>query len=286
MPLQKRILITSWNMGRTARTLSERLTQGRLNGKLLSIQGVLRRCQSHRQHLVVNLGRVISQTGFSQFSETESVKVLNLFNKGGNKLRSFRMLSEAGLTIPYFTTNVQEALTWIPQNPRREKPRIVLRHVLNGHSGEGIEVWSNTLEEEHSVPDAPLYVQYIPKTEEYRVHVLNGKVVDVQRKARNSEVQDDDVNWQVRNHQNGFIFMREGVTPESVPEQVIQESLKAVPALGLDFGAVDVIWNQNHDKAYVLEVNASPGMTGTTLELYCDAFTAVARDEQIKDWRE
>ncbi len=118
------------------------------------------------------------------------------------------------------------------------------------------------------------------------MHVLNGRVVDVQRKARNSEVQDDDVNWQVRNHQNGFIFMREGVTPESVPEQVIQESLKAVPALGLDFGAVDVIWNQNHDKAYVLEVNASPGMTGTTLELYCDAFTAVARDEQIKDWRE
>lgn len=191
-----------------------------------------------------------------------------------------------GVQIPLVSQSKEEALSWLPDQCSREKPRIVLRHVLNGHSGEGIEVWSNTLGEEHSVPDAPLYVQYIPKTDEYRIHVFQGKILDVQRKARNTEIPDEAVDWQVRNHQNGFIFMRDGVTPSTVPSQVPEQALLAVPALDLDFGAVDIIWNRTHDKAYVLEVNASPGMTGTTLDRYCEAFKSVAADTEFNDWRE
>jgi hypothetical protein len=43
--------------------------------------------------------------------------------------------------------------------------------------------------------------------------------------------------------------------------------------LELDFGAVDLIWNENQNVVYVLEVNTAPGMEGTTLENYCDAFS-------------
>lgn len=158
--------------------------------------------------------------------------------------------------------------------------KIVQRTLLRGSEGKGISIHDDP----STLEPAPLYVRYIPKTQEYRVHVVKGKVIDVQRKARSSDTPDEDVNWQVRNHKNGFIFMREGVTPASVPEKVIRNSLESMRLLGLDFGAVDIIWNQQHDKAYVLEVNTSPGMTGTTLDKYCEAFQAVHDNTEIGDW--
>lgn len=109
-------------------------------------------------------------------------------------------------------------------------------------------------------------------------------MLDVQRKARDTSVPDDAVNWQVRNHDNGFIFMREGVTPDTVPTAVIQNSLAVVQCTGLDFGAVDVIWNSTHDKAYVLEVNSSPGMSGTTLDNFCAAVQSYAAGTNIQAW--
>jgi glutathione synthase/RimK-type ligase-like ATP-grasp enzyme len=51
--------------------------------------------------------------------------------------------------------------------------------------------------------------------------------------------------------------------------------LAAVSALGLDFGAVDIIWNEREDKCYVLEVNTAPGLQGSTLENYANAIMEV-----------
>jgi D-alanine-D-alanine ligase-like ATP-grasp enzyme len=36
----------------------------------------------------------------------------------------------------------------------------------------------------------------------------------------------------------------------------------------LDFGAVDVIWNEKQQRAYVLEVNTAPGLEGQTVDDY------------------
>lgn len=157
---------------------------------------------------------------------------------------------------------------------------MVMRSILSGHSGKGISIH----EDASTLQQAPLYTRYINKTDEYRVHVFKGVVLDVQRKARDTSVPDDAVNWQVRNHDNGFIFMRDGVTPDTVPHAVIQNSLAVVQCTGLDFGAVDVIWNSTHNKAYVLEVNSSPGMTGTTLDKFCSAVQAYADDISIEQW--
>lgn len=116
--------------------------------------------------------------------------------------------------------------------------------------------------------NAPLYVKYIKKTQEYRIHVFNGSVIDVQRKMRRTDTPDAEVNWQVRNHCNGFIFGREGV---ELPDVALNMSKDSVSALGLDFGAVDLIYNAHEDKYYVLEVNTACGLTGTTLEVYTNA---------------
>ncbi|MNJ09659.1 hypothetical protein D3C77_38070 [compost metagenome] len=108
----------------------------------------------------------------------------------------------------------------------------------------------------------------MPKKEEYRIHVFNGEVVDVQRKARKKDVPDDQVNWKVRNLANGFIFARGEEALGNVPQDVLDQAVKAVAALGLDFGAADVVYNDKQGKAYCLEVNTAPGLSGSTLDGY------------------
>lgn len=177
-----------------------------------------------------------------------------------NKLSTFESIKD-NTRIPEYTTEYETACEWLD-----EGCTVVERHQLTGHSGAGIEVVE---EMEDLSTDCPLYVKYVKKQDEYRVHIMGGEVIDVQRKARRSDVPDEDVNWQVRNHQNGFCYMRENVNPDT---DVIVQALDAIEALGLDFGAVDVIWNAHQNKAYVLEVNTACGLEGTTLERYKVAF--------------
>jgi glutathione synthase/RimK-type ligase-like ATP-grasp enzyme len=178
--------------------------------------------------------------------------------KAANKLLAFEAMAMAGVLTPRFSTVAKDAMEW-------GYVKVVCRHKLTGHSGEGIEI----VQENAAMPDAPLYVEYIKKKEEYRVHVAFGHIIDVQRKGRNRDVPDEDVNWQVRNHGNGFIYMRGGV---ALTDRCRALALAAVESLGLDFGAADIIWNERDDTYYVLEVNTAPGLSGTTLEKYADAF--------------
>lgn len=212
--------------------------------------------------------------GSSELSdEVGKCQVLNkpeAVRLASNKLETFRVLVDtAGVTIPMFTTNAQTAAD--------EFKTIVVRHKLTGHSGEGIEL----VERGGEIPKAPLYVQYIPKKQEYRVHVFGEDAIDIQRKARKKDVQDIDVNWKVRNLKGGFIYARD-FEPADLPKGIEQMAVRTVKALGLDFGAVDLIFNQEQGQLYVLEVNTAPGLQGTTLEAYAKAIKESGFINEIK----
>lgn len=209
--------------------------------------------------------KVINWGCGSALPYTNVINAPEAVSKASNKRLSFEVMAEAGVSIPRFTTDAAEALGWGTD--------IVCRHKLTGHSGEGIEI----VEAGGEVPAAPLYVEYIKKQQEYRVHVglmpdTPYQIIDQQRKARNRAVEDGDVNWKIRNHSNGFIFMREGVDLGPV---ALATAGNAIEALGLNFGAVDLIYNEHRDAYYVLEVNTAPGLTGTTLERYIEWFEGV-----------
>lgn len=182
-----------------------------------------------------------------------------------NKLKSFELFQEAGVSIPQFFTGIEDVRQYLTDNANSS---IVCRTKLSGHSGDGIFIADG----ENSLVQAPLYTVYVKKQEEYRYHVFMGAVVDIQRKARRLDVPAENVNWQVRNLDGGFIFAREGVVASPVASA---EAIRAVEALGLDFGAVDLIWNQREDKYYVLEVNTAPGLAGSTLDGYAARFKEV-----------
>jgi glutathione synthase/RimK-type ligase-like ATP-grasp enzyme len=200
-------------------------------------------------------GKVVLNWGSSNMPDAYAqCRVINKphdVRKASNKLEAFRLMNGIA-RVPFWSESPEVGLP------------MVCRTKLTGHSGEGIVI-ANTLED---VVKAPLYVEYVKKTTEWRIHIFRGEVIFIQKKARRLDVPDDEVNWQVRNHKNGFIYANKDVNP---PVDVIEQAGLAIGALGLDFGAVDVIWNEHYEKAYVLEVNTAPGLEGTTLDVYTDA---------------
>ena len=197
-------------------------------------------------------------------------KVLNTPNKvehTGNKLSAFKIMADYGVSVPSVTESRREAQDWV-----NDGNVVVTRHVLRGHSGEGIELVGSSIDNGSLtgvVPEAPLYTLYRKKAREYRIHVFNGNVIYWQQKMLRRDFPQEDVNYQVRNHDNGWIYATEAATP---PEDiVISQARAAVACLGLSFGAVDVVYNEHHSQASVLEVNTAPGLAGTTITKYRDA---------------
>lgn len=180
-------------------------------------------------------------------------------------MSAFQAFQAAGIEeIPSFTTERAVASTWVLGGSV-----VVCRTSLNGHSGAGITVAAR----EEDLVDAPLYVLYRKKKLEYRVHVAFGQVIDVQQKRKRSDYAGD-IDYAVRNHHTGWVYCREGVVDAPARDSL---AVRAVSALGLDFGAVDIIYNEYLNCYYLLEVNTAPGLEGTTVEKYTAAFAAKIR---------
>lgn len=205
--------------------------------------------------LVINWGNCeeVTESPFDWSGITVLNRTAPVASHKEHSLRAFRA---GGVDCPEYTTDKDEALSWLDAGRT-----VVSRTLLRASGGRGI-----TLSRQgDALPDAPLYVRYIKKSHEYRVHVFNTSVIDTQIKLKRREVPNDEVNYQIRNYHNGFIFGRADVQPCSTRDDL---SVRAVNALGLDFGAVDLIYNTRRDKWYVLEVNTAPGLQGSTLSNY------------------
>jgi hypothetical protein len=118
------------------------------------------------------------------------------------------------------------------------------------------------------VVDAPLYTKYVKKADEYRIHVFDGQVIDIQQKRKRQEVPNEEVDYQIRNLAGGWVFCRDDVVCPSVCSEL---AISAVATLGLTFGAVDIGYNRNEQRGYVYEVNTAPGLEGSTLDNYFEA---------------
>lgn len=177
-----------------------------------------------------------------------------------DKLKTFKKLTGLGFEdVPDWTAHPEEAEEWL-----QDGHKVYCRTTLTGHSGNGIVI----VEPSNVLVNAPLYTKATKHKYEFRVHVFKGEVLDVQQKKKRLDYSGPSTG--IRNFANGFIYARADVR---IPECVTTAGVNAVTTLGLDFGAVDIGYRERDNKAFVFEVNTAPGLVGTTLDKYTQAFT-------------
>lgn len=219
-----------------------------------------------------------------------AARVLNTVEavtNAASKRRAFDLMQAAGVSLVESTRDEATARAWFNAGDT-----VFARDEDSGHSGAGIRVMRNlpiahtgagteSIEVFGAFSPSPLYTKgaFIGEAHrEYRVHVMKGQVTFIQQKKRRAE-------WEtletysniVRNYHTGWIYANEQTTP--INSAAVYHAVKAVEALGLDFGAVDVI--TRGEDAKVLEVNTAPGLSGTNLATYTTNFKKFFLGEEI-----
>lgn len=196
-----------------------------------------------------------------------------------NKLECFRHLETVWnespqdyiKLLPYSTS--PEGITW--------NGRSIARTTLTGNSGQGIVPFTKG---EEPTPQARLYTQYIKYRTEFRVHVFRGEVIYSQIKRRRTTENLEQLNLLerskiIRNLDNGWVYCElpaledvsfaAGGELVTIPyESLAYAAVEAVEALGLDFGAVDLIYSWKRKCFYLLEVNTAPGLKDNAFRAY------------------
>lgn len=211
----------------------------------------------YANHVIVNWGATeVPSRGRRVLNPPEAVK------KASDKVKTFSALRDSNVPAVPSTTNRGEAESWIVD----EDAKVFCRTMTRGSQGRGIVV----AEVPDEIVSAPLYTQHIEAQREVRVHVVCGEVIDfAQKKRMGSEMREErgieEVDELIRSHNNGWIFARMDVT---IPDEAKEIAINAVAALGLEFGAIDMLVEPH----MILEINSAPGLEGTTLERYTNAF--------------
>ena len=206
------------------------------------------------RHLVLNWGNHGDAGWLNKVPEENMLNDPENVHYARDKCLALEMFTEAGIPCPKFTV--------APAGVAALGGPVVQYMSSTSYGGHGVSY----IEDLTTInKNAELWALYIPKKKEYRVHVFDGKVIDVTQKAR---PQGEEVDAKIRNHTNGWIFKRGGVAPD---KKVLDVAIAGVKALGLDFGACDVIWNEKKKSAFLLEINTAPGIEGTTLAAYVAA---------------
>lgn len=193
-----------------------------------------------------------------------------------NKLRSLRLMKEAGVPVPNFSTDPENLC--FPMLGRSTR-----------HS-QGSDI--NLLLQPRDVflTDNDFYVEYLPTKLEYRFHVICGELVKVHEKRLRRE---EDNHPYIRNAETGWVFCN----PDSeLPDRRIAND--ALDALDMDFGALDIIkldkealdrgysgtetpdLDAGHD-SLVLEVNSAPSLDENNLQRYVERFEDVIENRTM-----
>jgi len=171
-----------------------------------------------------------------------------------NKVDTFNCLQKAGVSHVPYTTSTATAIAW------QADGFTVFARTATGQAGSGIQI----VLPQDPLPLAPLYTQYVKKKKEFRVHVFNGKAIFIQEKRKKNGAEADPL---IRSHKRGWVFcIKDIVEPDGLREL----GVAAVRACGLDFGAVDIIYNEHYNKLYVLEINSAPGIEASSLNAYVE----------------
>lgn len=193
---------------------------------------------------------------------------IRIYNKPENvdlccsKIKSLTALHEADIPAVEFTTNYHEAEDWYLSG------NVVYTRLFDRSSrGRGIIVRIPGEGENKGVfpflPEAKLYTKRFKGKLEYRIHIFDGKIIQIQQKKKRKDA--DNKDFYVKNVANGYVFAIQNI---DCPLFVQRACIQAVECLGLDFGAIDVGFAPTTGEFRIFEINTRPALMGTTMLKY------------------
>ncbi len=201
-------------------------------------------------------GDIVINWGFAR-PPARGVPVINLpasVQTATSKLATFASLQASGISVPAFTRNKETAQAW--------NSRCLGRDLDNGSQGRGITVYQRG----DRLGDHRFYVKYFKKEREFRIHVWGDRIIFEQEKLKKTDA-GENYDRYVRSHDRGWCFAFQHLRERPVPRVVRETAINSVRALGLQFGAVDLGWNEDSGAA-TFEVNTAPGIEETSLQAY------------------
>ena len=226
-----------------------------------------------------------------------------------NKLKALQTLRKAGVTVPVFVeaAGIEQALVTkgitFPMFGRSK------RHEKGAGTWEcwqKVDV-DDALKTRKNGKSVGYFVQFVPNKREFRIHVFDGTILQSSEKVWQNnppaafkllkkelyakraakagvtlndstidfvidQIIKDDISLpdnHSRHNTKGWKF--QFITNQKTPANIREAAIKAVAALGLEFGAVDCILGEDNN-AYIIEVNTGPGLCATMQAKYRDAF--------------
>lgn len=179
-----------------------------------------------------------------------------------NKVKRMVAMEKAGCSlIPWFRGDKIPAGVRFPLLARR----------LTGHGGTDIvPVFQRKEVEWRLAAGWDWFSSYVPMDTEYRVWVYRNDHLDTYEKVMHRPT---DYKYIGRNFRNGFDFEL-SLDYNDATEQ----ARRAIKALGLDFGAVDMLRGED-GKIYILEVNTAPGVIKSGAQWTLDRLV-----DRIENW--
>lgn len=255
----------------SVRELADRLSARRLFGE------ARRKLRLTNGSLVLNYGT--SHSPSWSFGDKSVVinhpdKIINSISK----VKSHALFTDSGIPRLEQTIDRELASKWVQEG----SAVLCRRDGLSG--GRGITFVPKG--SPGPLPQSDFYTKYFPKTHEYRAHVVRGRLIDLtQKRLKNGATKDETDASEakvVRSLENGWIHAHEFTIDQGTRDSIEKAAVQAVEALGLDFGAVDILFMEPRKKGNkparlaVCEVNSAPGLSNEpTLNAYVEA---------IKQW--
>jgi glutathione synthase/RimK-type ligase-like ATP-grasp enzyme len=219
----------------------------------------------------------------------------NYIRVNRNKLQSLGAFKKGACNVADFTDDFAKAGT-------KEFPFPLVARTKYHQGGAGFWLCLTKAQVKQAIEEGAQYIQnFIEIKDEYRLHVVGGKVVYAVKKVQRDNHRDafkahwtehcenyaakkeinldkatidvimgrlarkyaTGVDMVVRSNTRGWKFSR--VTLDKLDKALSDEAVKAVEALKLKYGAVDCCITED-GKPYIIECNTGPGLEGSSLE--------------------
>ena len=151
------------------------------------------------------------------------------------------------------------ARAWLGKNRK-----VFCRTQIAGRDGKGIVVAATPTD----LVAAPLYTALVPSTREYRIFVFRQQAIYSLTKMSRPGA---NLTRPARTRENGWFYSMHQAVPVGAQELAIE----VCKVLGLDFCAVDILFNAKTGKFTVLESNSAPGTRPSSRAVLINAFLGI-----------